>query len=249
MRINRFLAAAGFGSRRRCEDLVRQGKVSINGVQVKDLSSQVDTESDTVLVGTIKVELPKSRLVLVMRKPRGVLSAAKDSRGRKTVVDLAKEKGYGDRIFPVGRLDLDTSGLLILTNDGDLAYRLAHPRFKIEKTYRVTVRGLVSNRTIEKLSRGIDLDGYRTRPCRVILLEGSNERSILEVHLGEGRKRQIKRMFSKYGHEVEDLERIAIADLTFDDLPMGAVRPLRTDEYLRLRQLAGLLVEREEKSK
>jgi 23S rRNA pseudouridine2605 synthase len=249
MRINRFLASAGYGSRRACEDLIRLGAVAINGRVVTKLSAAVDPENDMVTVrGRIARRSGPCR-VLVLNKPTGVLSTVTDTHNRDTVIDIAREHGFRERLFPVGRLDLDTSGILILTNDGDLSYRLTHPRFKIEKTYRVAVEGAVSDETIARIESGVEFGTYRTRPCRVEIIGRTDSRTICTVHLQEGRKRQIRRMFAQSGHRVTALERTALGDLSFADLPPGAIRPLTPREERRLRELAGLPEKGEGQSK
>lgn len=240
IRINRFLAAAGFGSRRKCEELIRTGSVSINGSTLAKLAAIVDPEVDSIAVDGREVAGAVRRRVLVLNKPVGVMSTVLDTHGRPTVLDIAREHGYSERLFPVGRLDLNTSGLLILTNDGDLSYRLTHPRFKIEKTYRATVEGTVREDTVAALAAGVDLDRYRTKPCRVAIVGRKTGGTVVEVRLTEGRKRQIRRMFALFGHPVIDLERIALGDLTFDDVAVGRMRELSAAEERRLRELAGL---------
>lgn len=246
VRINRYLASAGYGSRRACEELIRRGAVRVNGAALTKLAAVIDPETDDVTVDGRPVEKPGRRFVLVLNKPTGVMSAVVDTHGRRTVVDIAREQGHGERLYPVGRLDLDTSGILILTNDGDLAYRLTHPRFKIEKRYRVVVAGSVTEETMRSIAAGVDLDGYRTRPCRVALVSRDRGATALDVFLKEGRKRQIRRMFARFGHPVVSLERTALGDLTFDDLAPGAVRALTDAEERRLRELSGLATEGEE---
>jgi len=240
LRINRYLAAAGFGSRRACDDLIRSGDVRINGKKVPSLSTLVDPERDEVTVNGVAVAGFERPVLLVLDKPAGVLSTARDTHGRRTVVDMAREAGYTERLYPVGRLDLETSGIIIITNDGDLAYRLTHPRYKVEKTYRVVVRGDVGRETAERLEEGVDLGGFRTQPCVVEIIGPKRGGTELEVRLKEGRKRQIRRMFRSVGHEVMELRRTAIGDLEFDDLETGGIRPLTGEEEKRLRELSGL---------
>jgi pseudouridine synthase len=241
VRINRFLASAGLGARRKCEDLIRSGVVSVNGERVETLDLKIDPDKDQVFVNGKEVHWNQKRLVLVLNKPTGVLSTASDSFNRKTVIQLAMEKGYTERLFPVGRLDLDTSGILIITNDGDLAYRLTHPRFKIAKTYRVTVEGRVSGETVRKLESGIREGGFATQPCSVTILDQQKDVTELEVILKEGRKRQIRRMFSHFGHTVLKLHRRALGDLDFENLKVGEIRPVTEQEENRLRELTGLV--------
>jgi 23S rRNA pseudouridine2605 synthase len=246
VRINRYLASAGFGSRRKCEELIRRGVVSLNGKALTDLATIVDPDTDSIVVdGRVAARSVETR-VLVLNKPVGVLSTVTDSFNRKTVVDIAREHGIVERLFPVGRLDLDTSGILILTNDGDLAYRLTHPRFKIEKTYRVTVEGALTDETASRISNGIELDGYVTKPCVVSILRRGGGTTTVEVRLMEGRKRQIRRMFALFGHRTTELARTALGDLAFEDVAPGAMRALSEREERRLRELAGLARKGEE---
>ena len=246
VRINRYLATAGFGSRRKCEDLIRQGLVSINGEAVEKLATVVDPDTDSIAVDGRVVGRAAPARVFILNKPVGVLSTVTDSFDRKTVIDLVRKQGIMERLFPVGRLDLDTSGLLILTNDGDLAYRLTHPRFKIEKTYRVTVEGRVTEETASRIASGVDLDGYMTKGCTVGVIARGEDSTTLEVRLMEGRKRQIRRMFARFGHRTVELTRTALGDLAFSDVAPGRMRPLTNREERRLRELAGLSREGEE---
>lgn len=240
VRINRFLANAGLGSRRKCEGLIRSGLVQVNGIAVDRLGMLIDPVEDSVVVEGRSLAQPERRIVLVLDKPEGVLCTVTDSRNRQTVIDIAREKGYMERIYPVGRLDLDTTGVLLLTNDGDLAYRLTHPRFKVEKTYRVIVEGGIEEAAISEIAAGIKLGGYVTRPCSIKVLSKEHGNTTLEVKIREGRKRQIRRMFAHFGHSVVKLRRVAIGDLKFDDLEEGEVRKLRPEEENLLRKLAGL---------
>ena len=241
IRINRFLASAGIGSRRNCEDLIREGRVQVNSETIWELASFIDTDSDHVCVDGKSVEQVARKMILVIDKPLGVLSTVKDERGRKTVIELAREMGFGERLFPVGRLDMDTTGLLLLTNDGDLAFRLTHPRFKIEKRYIVTVEGMIEDRTVETIGSGVDLGDYITIPCTVKVIGRTDDHSSLEIRLKEGKKRQIRRMFAESGHKVLELRRVALGDLEFNDLDPGGIRPLTEEEEFRLRELTGLL--------
>lgn len=241
LRINRFLAAAGLGSRRKCEELIRKGVVFVNDRRVETLTLTIDPEKDSVTVLGKPVAMRTATVVLVLNKPVGVLSTVSDSFDRKTVIDIACEKGYEDRLFPVGRLDLDTSGLLILTNDGDLAYRLTHPRFKIEKTYRVTVEGNISDEAVSRIASGIKTDDFVTQPCEVKVTMRKGSKSELTVTLREGMKRQVRRMFALFGHKVIALHRTTLGDLEFKDLKLGEIRPLTKREERRLRELTGLV--------
>ena len=180
-------------------------------------------------------------MILVINKPAGVLSTVSDKHGRKTVIELARDTGFRERLFPVGRLDMDTTGILLLTNDGDLAYRLTHPRFKIEKRYVVKVEGFIEDSTVEAVKGGVDLEEFVTMPCAVKVVSRSESDSTLEIRLKEGKKRQIKRMFAKAGHQVLELKRVALGDLEFSDLKEGDIRRLTEEEEFRLREQTGLL--------
>lgn len=240
IRINRFLAASGLGSRRACERLILEGRVRINDETATQLARIIDTDSDAVTVDGRPVAMREEPLVLVLHKPEGVLSTVSDGFDRTTVIDLAREHGYEMRLFPIGRLDLNTSGILLLTNDGDLAHRLMHPRYKIEKRYIAVVAGAVPDATAERIAAGVDIGGFTTQPCTVRVLDRSATESTVEVRIREGRKRQIRRMFSAFGHAVMRLRRTAVGELEFDDLGPGDIRPLTRDELLTIRRMAGL---------
>jgi pseudouridine synthase len=238
LRLNRFLAQAGVASRRRCDDLIRQGRVTINGRIVSELGVRVDPSSDQVVVDGAPVERPIGRWTLALNKPRDVLVAAVDSRGRSTVTDLLGD--FAGRVFPVGRLDYRSEGLLLFTNDGELAYRLAHPRFKVEKVYRVEVSGLVSPSLIEAFRRGVVLEDGRTQPARLAIVSRGKERSILEVELREGKKRQVRRMLARFDHEVVKLCRTRFGPVDLGNLRTGKWRELTPAEVERLHQAVGL---------
>jgi 23S rRNA pseudouridine2605 synthase len=240
MRINRFLAAAGIGSRRKSEDLIREGRVQINGETVSELARFIETESDIVTLDGNRVDEVTGKMILVINKPFGVLSTVSDDRGRKTVISLARETGFKERLFPVGRLDMDTTGILLLTNDGDLAYRLTHPRFKIEKRYLVKIEGIIKDGAVEAVKAGVDLGDFVTMPCAVEVMGRSDGTSTLEIRLKEGKKRQIKRMFAAVGHPVLELKRVALGDLEFSDLKEGDIRRLTEEEEFMLREQTGL---------
>ena len=240
MRINRYLAVSGLGSRRACEDLIRRGLVKVNGEPVRNLSLKIDLDKDLVEVEGKEVRSPEESRILILNKPTGIISTVSDTHGRKTVIDIARANGYKERLFPVGRLDRDTSEMILITNDGDLAYRLTHPKYKIEKIYDVTVSGRVSDGTARKISGGVDLGSYVTKPCRVTIIERDRSSTQLEIALKEGRKRQIRRMLASCGHEVLRLHRTALGDLDFEDLAVGEIRALSDDEEDRLREISGL---------
>ncbi|MBR2971178.1 MAG: rRNA pseudouridine synthase [Clostridia bacterium] len=233
MRINKYLAECGLASRRKCEAFVTEGRVKLNGKLVTSLATEVDSR-DTVTVDGEKVQPIKKHVYLVMNKPKGYVCTASDEFGRKTVLDLIKDKK--ERIFPVGRLDYDTEGLLLLTTDGDLANRLTHPRNEITKTYSAKVEGEVDEELIERLRGGVILDGVKTKKCKIKLVEFKDGLSRFEVVISEGRNRQVRRMFESINKEVVFLKRVAIGDLKLSGLNRGEYRALTPDEvnYLKL---------------
>ncbi len=238
IRLNRFLASAGVASRRKCDELIRLGRITVNGDIVTELGTRVDPGQDEVGVDGEVVQLPGAHWMLVLNKPREVLVAASDSRGRRTVMDLIEDAP--GRVFPVGRLDYRSEGLLLFTNDGDLAYRLAHPRFKVDKLYRIEVDGRVSPAVVEALEQGVILEDGRTLPAVVRVVEQKRSRTVLEVQIREGRKRQIRRMFSLFGHEVRRLRRVRFGPLELGTLALGNWRALDPAEVKSLRDAVEL---------
>lgn len=236
-RLQKVLARAGVASRRRSEDLIVSGRVRVNGAVVRALGSKVDPERDRITVDGNAVGPPAAPRVAMLNKPAGVISAARDPRGRTTVVDLVPDT---PRLYPVGRLDYDSEGLILLTNDGDLAFALTHPRHGVPKTYHVWAEGEPSARVVERLARGVELDGRRTAPAGVRVLgpEAPGRLTRLEIVLREGRNRQIRRMCQAVGHPVHRLVRVAIGTLELGGLPPGSWRWLTPEETRRLREEA-----------
>ncbi len=226
MRLNRFLAAAGVGSRRHCDELIAAGRVTINGRVCNDFSVQPN-ETDHVKVGS-KIVRPQQHLHLVMNKPAGFVSTRSDPNARDTIFDLLP--AHLPRLFNVGRLDTQSEGLLILTNDGDLALRLSHPRYKVEKEYEVTIDRPWEPELAAKLLRGVMLDGQRARLERIYPAKPM----LLRVLLKQGINRQIRRMFYEIGYEVKRLVRVRIGNLRLGDLPRGHWRPLAKEELKSL---------------
>jgi 23S rRNA pseudouridine2605 synthase len=227
MRLAKFLASAGVASRRASEELIRSNRVTINGETVIDPARDV-TDADAVTVDGAGVSVRAERVVYAVNKPAGVVSTASDPQRRRTVVSLVDSN---ERLYPVGRLDIDTTGLILLTNDGELANKLTHPRYEVPKTYRVRVRNPpVSDRAVRSLRSGVTLDDGRTAPARVRRLGPD----VLEITIHEGRKRQVKRMCEHVGHPARRLERIAFGSLQLGDLRPGASRRLTTAELREL---------------
>jgi 23S rRNA pseudouridine2605 synthase len=231
MRLNAWLARAGVASRRRCDELIKANRVTVNGAPGR-INTFVEPGDDVRLDGR-KLSAQTATYVL-LHKPAGVVTTSKDPQGRRTVVDLVKHRS---RLAPVGRLDLDTTGVLLLTNDGELAHRLAHPRYEIDKVYVALVEGDPTPDELAALERGVDLDdGSRTAPAHARRLS----RCRVELAVHEGRKHQVKRMLAAVGHPVRRLERVEYAGLTVNGLQPGKWRELKPAEVERLRKLTGL---------
>jgi 23S rRNA pseudouridine2605 synthase len=225
MRLNAYLARAGVASRRGADELIKAGRVTVNG-QPGQLNTFVDGEARVEVDG--RPVAPQRLAYVLLHKPAGVVTTARDPQGRPTVVDLVE---HASRVVPVGRLDADTTGALLLTNDGELAHRLAHPRYGVEKTYVVDVEGEPSDEVIRALAEGVELDDGPTAPAKARRIAPSQ----LELVLHEGRKHQVKRMLAAVGHPVTRLHRSAYAALTLDGLEPGEWRELSPDELERLR--------------
>lgn len=225
----------GVASRRHCDEMIAAGRVSVDGKRVRDPSVRIDPSTARITLDGTKLGRPPSPLVLLLNKPTGVVSTAADPFGRPTVVDLCKKYTRSRRLFPVGRLDINTTGLILLTNDGELCYRLTHPRFGIARTYHVRVRGLVNDKKISGL-RKLASPSRRSHDSQstVELVKHLDRESILRITLREGRNRQVRRMCESFGLTVVRLRRVRFGPLTIRKLPLGAVRPLSKAELTRL---------------
>ena len=235
-RLQKVIAHAGIASRRKAEELIIEGKVKVNGQVIRELGTKV-TASDSIEVNGIKIEKEK-KVYFLLYKPRGVISAVSDDRGRKTVVDLFPH--VEERIFPVGRLDYETSGVLLLTNDGDFSNLLTHPRYNIDKTYVAKIKGLPRREDLKKLERGIMLEDGKTAPAKVKVLSSDREqgKSIIAITIHEGRNRQVRRMFEVIGCPVLKLKREQFAFLGLHGLNAGESRELTAHEVKQLRVLS-----------
>jgi 23S rRNA pseudouridine2605 synthase len=227
MRLNAYLARTGVASRRGADELIKQGRIRVNGVTA-GLSTYVK-EGDVVDLDG-RLLLPQALAYVLLHKPAGVVTTASDPHGRPTVVDLVE---HASRVVPVGRLDADTTGALLLTNDGELAHRLGHPRYEVEKVYEAEVEGEPSDETLSVLERGVELDDGPTAPARARRLGPS----LIELSIHEGRKHQVKRMLEALGHPVTRLHRSRYAGLTADGVALGHWRELTEDEVASLREL------------
>jgi len=234
-RLQKAMARAGVASRRQCEELILAGRVAVNGQVVTILGTRVEAERDEVAVDGVLLRLAPPKRYFVLHKPDGVLTTAHDPHGRRTVMDLIDVDRSG--LFPVGRLDQDTDGFLLITNDGELAFRLTHP------TYEAEVRGRLSDGALGQLRRGVRLEDGVTAPARdVEVLRSSGDRSVVRLTIHEGRKREVRRMLQKVGHPVVRLKRIAFAGLKLGALPVGQYRPLTEEEIKVLHEAVGLEV-------
>jgi 23S rRNA pseudouridine2605 synthase len=224
VRLQRFLAQAGVGSRRACEALIIAGRVRVNGRPVRELGTQV-AASDDVHVDGRRVA-PQRREILVLHKPAGVVTTMRDPQGRRTVAELMKaRRGEGaSRLVPVGRLDFDTSGVLLLTNDGDLAYALTHPRFGVEKVYRASLDGHIDAGALERLRAGVTLDRRRTAPVRLRVVADASAGCVVDITLHEGRYRQVRRMFDAVGYPLRSLVRLRFGPVALGPLRPGEIR-------------------------
>jgi 23S rRNA pseudouridine2605 synthase len=234
MRLNKYLAHAGIASRRAAEELIERGKVRIDGQVVQALGTIVPPDA-TVEVNGKLVQLPDAHTYVIMNKPAGVVTTMRDPAGRHTVAE-ALPKSL-PRVVPVGRLDYDTSGLLLLTDDGDLANRLLHPRYGVDKTYRATVRGRLSPDEVRYLLEGVKTPEFRAARAQLRVVATRRDHSIIDLTIHEGRNRQVRKMFEALGHPVLALERVRFGPLRLGALPAGAVRQLSEREVAQL--LAG----------
>jgi 23S rRNA pseudouridine2605 synthase len=242
VRLQKILSSAGVASRRAAERFIQEGRVSVNGKTVTELGTKADPARDVIKVDGRRVStLAQSRYIL-LNKPLGVVTTRSDPQGRPTVITLLR--GTADYVYPVGRLDYDSEGLLLLTNDGELAARLMHPRHEVPKVYRARVCGIPDPATLERLSRGVVLDGRRTSPAGVRRLDrtptGREGDGLLEITIREGRNRQVRRMCEAVGHRVLSLQRVQFGPLRDSHLKPGTFRDLTAGEIAKLKAAAGL---------
>lgn len=239
-RLQKALAAAGVASRRACETLISAGRVTVNGKIVTELGTRVDPDQDEIRFDGEPIGQPQTKkpVYIMLHKPTGYVSTVSDPHAGKTVLDLLEQVDV--RVYPVGRLDADSSGLLLLTNDGDFANRLTHPRYHVPKVYRVRARGFIDRLTAIKLTEGIDLPDGKTAPAKLKFVEFDNATmcTIIEITLYEGRNRQVRRMLEEVGHPVRELHRVAYGSLRLKGLTAGTWRKLKPDEVKTLMDLA-----------
>lgn len=226
-------------SRREADRLIADGRVSVNGRILRELGSQIEAGKDRIKVDGREIRTERRLVYLVLNKPAGYLVTLKDPFGRPTIKDLLPS--LRERVFPVGRLDFESEGLLLLTNDGELAFRLSHPSSEIKKTYVVKVKGEPDEKSLDKLRRGVFVAGHKTVPARVALLTHNPKKSLLRIEIHEGRKHEVRLMCQAIGHDVSGLKRIALGSLTLGKLKPGEWRNLGAQEIQKLRKLVKLL--------
>ena len=236
MRINKYIAEAGIASRRKADELIRQGKVKINGAVLTQPGYDVQDGDEVVVCGQPVRHAEQNKVYYMLNKPAGFITSVHDDKGRPTVMDLMQE--VEERIYPVGRLDFQTSGLLFLTNDGDFAYHLTHPKHEVGKTYVLRAEGSLSHRQLQLLRNGVNIGGFKTSPAHVRVLKCNKHSTVLEMTIHEGKNRQIRRMLEAVGSHVLELERIAYGNIVLGHLKPGRFRRLSPSEVAYLMQKA-----------
>jgi len=235
MRLQKFIAKAGICSRRKAEQMIADGRVSVNNNLITDMGFKVDISKDKVKVDNKLIELDNYKIYIVLNKPSGVITSVKDEKNRKTVLDFTKD--IKQRIYPVGRLDYDTSGLILLTNDGDIAYKLMHPSKKVYKKYLATVEGIPNELELDELRNGIFIDNKKTAKARAYVVDKINKDAVLSIEIYEGRNHQVKKMCEMIGYPVKRLKRVSIGEIELGDLKVGEWRELTERELKFLKQL------------
>lgn len=231
MRLQKFIAHAGIASRRAAEDLIKQGRVKVNGTVITDMGISV-SEADIVEVDGITLENEDEKVYIMLNKPVGYVSSAKDQFGRQTVLDLVKD--IKKRLYPVGRLDYDTSGLILLTNDGDFTYRMTHPKHEISKVYEALISGVPSSEEIKRFETGLEIEDYITSPAQISIVYTNGNNTLVHITIHEGKNRQVRKMCLAIGHKVITLRRISIGPIALGDISEGKWRKLTPDELKSL---------------
>ena len=234
IRLQKYIAECGITSRRKAEECILNGKIKVNGTIIKELGTKIDPNKDEVYFNNKRISREKKKIYILLNKPIGYVTTVKDQFNRDSVLDLIK--GINERIVPVGRLDMYTSGALILTNDGNFTYKLTHPSNEINKTYVVTIKGIIQNEEIEQLQKGVKIDNYITRPAKIKVLKTDEDKNIsrIEITIHEGKNRQIRKMCETVGYKVLALHRTKIGDIGVKDLKLGEWRYLRDNEINNL---------------
>ena len=235
MRINKYIAACGVASRRKAEELITQNRVKVNGNVVNELSFQIDENKDKVEVDGKLIGLEENLVYIMLNKPEGYVTTVKDQFDRPSVIDLVH--GVGERVYPIGRLDYETSGLLLLTNDGDLTYKLTHPKHEVDKTYMAIVKGIPTKEELKNFEEGLYIEDYKTAPAKIKIVKKDEEKNyaICQIKIHEGRNRQVRKMCRAINHPVMRLRRVAMGKITLKDTEVGKYRHLTKEEveYLK----------------
>jgi 23S rRNA pseudouridine2605 synthase len=238
-RINRILASAGLTSRRKADEWIKAGRVKVNGQVVNELGTRAVWGSDRIEVDCEGIPKPSARLYLLLNKPFGYICTLKDPQGRPLVTDLLRD--IPQRVYPVGRLDFDTLGLLLLTNDGEWAYRMMHPRYQVPRTYKVTVTGEITDEAVRLLRKGVQLEDGPSGRSRPTVISRNPRQSILRITITQGKSRQIRRMLDTVGYDTVHLIRTGFGNLTLGDLKVGEYRHIETEEVVSLKKMVGMV--------
>lgn len=235
MRINKYIASCGVASRRKAEEIILEKRVKVNGKVIEELSFNIDEKNDLVEIDGKKIRISENYIYIALNKPEGYITTVKDQFDRPSVLDLVSN--INERIYPIGRLDYETSGLLILTNDGDLTYKLTHPKHEVAKTYVARVKGIPSIEKMKKFEEGLYIEDYKTAPAKIRIIDKNEEKnySICEIKIHEGRNRQVRKMCKAIGHPVQRLKRTAMGKITIKGTEIGKYRHLTAEEieYLK----------------
>ena len=237
MRINKYIASCGVASRRKAEELIISGRVTINGELITELSTTVDETKDIVEVDGVPINQEEKKVYILLNKPEGYITTVKDQFDRPSVLDILKD--VDERVYPVGRLDYETSGLLILTNDGDLTYKLTHPKHEVEKTYLAMVNGIISPEEKRRFENGLQIEDYTTAKAKLKIVKADEEKnySVCKITIHEGRNRQVRKMCKAIGHPVRNLRRIQMGRINIRGLEVGEYRNLTEDEVKYLKSV------------
>jgi 23S rRNA pseudouridine2605 synthase len=233
-RLQKYMARCGIASRRKCEELITAGNVKVNNNNINELGFKIDPLKDKVYVNDKLIYPEEKKVYVALNKPVGYVSTVKDEKGRKTIIDLVK---IDERIYPIGRLDYNTSGLILLTNDGEVYNKLIHPRSIVNKVYTATIEGYLSSEDINRFNTGIDIGDYITAPANVEVIKKFDNKSEIRITIHEGKNRQIRRMCEKLNHPVISLRRISVGDIMLGHLKLGEWRELSNKEVLYLKEL------------
>ena len=229
VRLQKYIAMCGVASRRKAEELIEKGQVKVNGEKVLELGTKVEIGADKVMVSGKEIKVTAKKYYIMLNKPEGYVSTVNDQFDRPTVIDLIDSE-IKSRIFPVGRLDYDTSGLLLLTNDGDFTYKVTHPKFNMDKTYIAKIKGGINVSGLNRLRRGVQVEDYLTSPAEVEILDAKDGKTTVKITIHEGKNRQVRKMFEAVGSKVVELQRISIGKVELGNLPLGRWRYLTSHE-------------------